>query len=114
MAAAMNVAYGVAFADKMSDDEWGVFSKEMQSFSLNEEQSKFVVDRFKSMDILEAINILRYADEGTRDEAQALTMITIMADGDLSDKELGALKLMSDLCRFKEMTVEEAHRILGF
>ena len=60
------------------------------------------------------LEILRYADEGTRDEAQALTMITIMADGDLSDKELGALKLMSDLCRFKEMTVEEAHRILGF
>lgn len=110
----MNVAYGVAYADEMTDSEWAVFNNEMKSFNLNEEQTKFVVDRFKSMDILEAINILRYADDGTRDEAQALAIVTMLADGDLSDKELGAFKLMTNLCRFREMTIEEAHSIIGF
>lgn len=114
LAAAMNVAFGISSADEMTDQEWDILKQEMRSYRLNEEQTTQVVDRFKAMEVLEAINILRNADEATRDEAQALALVTMVADGDLSDKELGALSLMSSLCKFKKMNLDEAHEILKF
>lgn len=114
LAAAMNVAFGISSADEMTDQEWEVLKNEMRSFKLNEEQTTMVIDRFKSMEVLEAINILRNADDATRNEAQALALVTMVADGELSDKELGALSLMSSLCKFRKMDLDEAHQIVGF
>ena len=114
LAAAMNVAWVVSKADGMDDKEWEIFFKEMKSYKLDEDQRSAVINQFKQMDPIEAINILRNSDEETRKEAQALTMVTIAADGDISDKEAGAYSVLANLCSFCKMTFEEAHRILCF
>lgn len=114
LAAALNVAWAVSTADGMADAEWNVLNKELKSYKLDDDQIKAVIEEFKSMDPIQAINLLRSSDEATRKEAQALTMVTITADGELSDKELGAYSLMANLCKFSKMSFEEAHRILCF
>lgn len=114
LAAAMNIAWAVSRVDGMEDKETTVLAKEMKSFNLNEDQVHTVLEQYKQMDPIEAINILRAADEATRKEAQALTMVTIGADGEISDKEVGAYSLMANLCSFIKISWEEAHQILGF
>lgn len=114
LAAALNVAWVVAKQDEMSDKEWDALNQELKSYNLTSEQFNSVIEQFKQMDPIEAINILRASDPDTRREAQALTVITMIADGELSDKELGAWGLMVNLCSFEKMTIEEAHKILGF
>ena len=114
LAAAMNVAWGVAGADKMADEEWAVLFKEMDSYRLDAKQREDLIARFKSMDVLEGINTLRAADAATRDEAEALVFITTCNDGKASDIEIGAFILMSQLCKFRGIKADEAHRILGF
>lgn len=114
LAAALNVAWVVAKQDEMSDKEWDAIKQELKSFKLSSEQYDSVIEQFKQMDPIEAINILRCSDTDTRREAQALTIVTMIADGELSDKELGAFSLMANLCSFEKMTVEEAHKILCF
>lgn len=114
LAAALNLAWAVASRDGMSDSEWAVMAKEMGTFNLTTEQHERVTKMFKEMDELEAINIIRNADSATRREAQALIILTIIGDGDLSDKEAGAYTLMKLLCKFDEMDIDEAHRVIGF
>jgi len=114
LAASMNVAWVVSKADGMDDKEWDVFFSEMKSYKLTEAQRDALIEEFKNMDPIEAINLLRQADEATRKEAQALTMVTIYADGSISDKEAGAYSVIANLCSFTKMTFEEAHSILCF
>jgi len=114
LAAAMNVAWVVSKADGMDDKECGVFFSEMKSFQLTEAQRDALIQEFKNMDPIEAINLLRQADEATRKEAQALTMVTLYADGTISDKEVGAYGVIANLCSFTDMTFEQAHSILCF
>ena len=114
LAAALNVAWVVAKVDGMDDKEWEVVFKELGSFRLDDKTLHAVIEEFKLMDPIDAINILRSSDEAAQKEAQALTFVTICADGKISDKELGALLAIANLCSFKKMTLEEAHKILGF
>lgn len=114
LAAALKVALAVSSPDGLADKELDVFKQELKSYHLTPEQHNGVIDQSTQMDLIEAINILRASDADTRREAEALTLVTTIADGELSDKELGALSLMWDLCSFEKMTVEEAHKILCF
>lgn len=114
LAAAMKVALSVARRDEMSDKEWEALFRELTSFQLTKEEKDAVANEFCEMPTIEAVNILRAADADTRREAQALTIITMLADGEFSDREKGAWGLMYELCSFEKMSVEEAHKILGF
>ena len=114
LSAALNLAWAVASSDEMNDAEWDVLFKEMKSFNLTDEQKERVVNRFKAMSVLEAINVINASDDATRDEAEALIAVTILADKEFSDQEKGALRLMRQLCKFRGISYEDAHRILGF
>jgi len=114
LAAALNVAFYTASTDEMADAEWAVLRKELDTFNMTDEQKEAVIERFKEMDILEAINLLRTSDDATRDEAQALTIMTMLSDNEYSDMERGAFRLMNALCKFRTMEYEEARQILGF
>lgn len=110
----MNVALSVARRDEMSDKEWDALFSELTSFQITNEEKEAVIKECCEMPTIEAINILRASDTNTRREAQALTIITMLADGEFSDREKGAWGLMYELCSFEKMSVEEAHKILGF
>ncbi len=115
--AAMSVAYGVAYVDGMNDDETGMLVKEIKAykFSNDPQQVQEVIDRYKQMSIREAINIIAEADEAARKEAHALTLYAMCADGEASEKEQGAFKLMKDICNFPPIAdLAEAKAILGF
>ena len=114
LAAALNLAWAVASRDGMEDSEWAVMIKEMKSFNMTDEQVDRVTKMFKEMDVLDAVKIIRDADTATRREAQALIILTVIGDGDLSDKEAGAFLLMKLLCQFDDMDIETAHRVIGF
>lgn len=114
LAAAMNIAYAVAAVDNATDDEKAVLLKEMKSFNLTEDQVKNLLDTYNEMSAFKAIEYIRESDDATKKEAQALTIIAMIADGELSDKEIGAFKLVCKLCGFGAMTLEEAHAQLGF
>lgn len=114
LAAALNLAWAVASRDGMEESEWAVMIKEMKSFNMTDEQVDRVTKMFKEMDVLDAVKIIRDADTATRREAQALIILTVIGDGDLSDKEAGAFLLMKLLCQFDDMDIETAHRVIGF
>ena len=114
LAAALNLAWAVASRDGMGDSEWAVMIKEMKSFNMTDEQVDRVTKMFKERDGLDAVKIIRDADTATRREAQALIILTVIGDGDLSDKEAGAFLLMKLLCKFDDMDIETAHRVIGF
>ena len=114
LSAALNLAWAVASSDEMHDAEWDVLFKEMKSFNLTEDQQNKVIDRFKAMDVLEAVNVIMNSDNATRDEAEALVVVTMLSDAEFSDKEKGAWSLMRKLCKFRGISYEDSRKILGF
>ena len=114
LAATLNVAYGVAGVDGFHDDEKTILAKELASYNLPDEDAKAVLARYNEMPILEAINIVAAADEAVRKEAHALIVYTCIADGEASEKELGAYQLVKVLCNLPAVDVDEARQILGF
>ena len=114
LAAALTVAYAVAKVDGFADQETATLAKEMKSYNLSDEQKDRVLALYKEMSTFEAITIIRESSQEDTNEAEALTILTLLADNEVSDKEIGALKLMGTLCGFKGMDVEEAHRVIGF
>ncbi|MBR4197548.1 MAG: hypothetical protein IKQ94_02100 [Bacteroidales bacterium] len=114
LSAALCVAYNIADVDGIKDEEREIFVKEINSFKLSREQRVETINRALGMDVLDAIITLRDADSAARDEADALVIITMFADGELSEKEAGAYILMNKLCHFRLIGLEEAHKILGF
>ena len=114
LAATLNVAYGVAGVDGFHDDEKAVLVKELASYKLSDEDAHAVIERYGDMSILEAINIIAAADEDVRKEAHALIVFTSIADGEASEKELGAYQLVKTICNLPAINVDEARQILGF
>ena len=114
LAATLNVAYGVAGVDGFHDDEKAILVKELASYKLSDEDAKAVLARYSEMSILEAINIIAGADEDVRKEAHALIVFTCIADGEASEKELGAYNLVKAICNLPDIDVDEARQILGF
>ena len=114
LAATLNVAYGVAGVDGFHDDEKAILAKELASYKLSDEDAKEVLALYNEMPVLQAINIIAGADEATRKEAHALIVFTCIADGEASEKELGAYNLVKAICNLPDLNVDEARQILGF
>ncbi|MBQ7631856.1 MAG: hypothetical protein IJS82_03750 [Paludibacteraceae bacterium] len=114
LAATLNVAYGVAVVDGFHEDEKTILAKELASYKLSDEDAKAVLALYNEMPVLQAINIIAGADEDVRKEAHALIVFTCIADGEASEKELGAYNLVKALCNLPAVDVDEARQILGF
>ena len=114
LAATLNLAFGVAAVDGFHDDEKEILAKELKSYNLSGDDAEHVIAIYQNMSVLKALNIIAGADDDVRKEAHALIVFTIIADGEASDKELGAYELVKALCDLPPMEVEEARRILGF
>lgn len=115
--AAMTVAYGVANVDGLKEDEAAMLIKELKSykFANDPEQYQEAIANYKKMPVREGINIIAVADEAARKEAHALTIYAMCADGDASDHEVGAYRLMKEICNFPPIEdLAEAKAILGF
>lgn len=115
--AAMTVAYGVANVDGLKEDEAAMLIKELKSykFANDQEQYQEALANYKKMPVREGINIIAQADEAARKEAHALTIYAMCGDGEASDHEVGAYRLMKDICNFPPIEdLAEAKAILGF
>ena len=115
--AAMTVAYGVANVDGLKEDEAAMLIKELKSykFANDPEQYQEAIANYKKMPVREGINIIAVADEAARKEAHALTIYAMCGDGEASDHEVGAYRLMKDICNFPPIEdLAEAKAILGF
>ena len=115
--AAMTVAYGVANVDGLKEDEAAMLIKELKSykFANDPEQYQEAIANDKKMPVREGINIIAQADEAARKEAHALTIYAMCGDGEASDHEVGAYRLMKDICNFPPIEdLAEAKAILGF
>ena len=114
LAATLNVAYAVAVVDGFHDDEKAVLAKELASYKLSDDDAKQVLALYNEMPVLKAINIIAGADEAVRKEAHALIVYTCIADGEASEKELGAYNLIRSICNLPAVEADEARQILGF
>lgn len=114
LAAAMRAAYYVAEVDDLEKDEAKILLKELKSFGLSEEDETDVIKTYQEMDCFEAVNILRVASQDDKKEASALIFATISADGEISEREMGATILMIRLCQLEVVSPEEGRKILGF
>ena len=114
LAAAMRAAVDVARVDDLAEDEKKILVKELMSFGLSNEDEIHVLKTYQEMDCLEAVNILRVASQDDKKEASALICATISADGEISEKEMGAVLLMLRLCQLEVVSPEEGRKILGF
>ena len=115
--AAMTVAYGVANVDGLKEDEAAMLIKELKSykFANDPEQYQEALANYKKMPVLEGINVIAQADEAARKEAHALTIYAMCGDGEASDHEVGAYRLMKDICNFPPIEdLAGAKAILGF
>ena len=115
--AAMTVAYGVANVDGLKEDEAAMLIKELKYYQLanDPEQYQEALANYKKMPVREGINIIAQADEAARKEAHALTIYAMCGDGEASDHEVGAYRLMKEICNFPPIEdLAEAKAILGF
>jgi formate-dependent phosphoribosylglycinamide formyltransferase (GAR transformylase) len=114
IAAAMNIAYAVVRVDEFADEEANVLAAEIKSFNMDDDQRARLVEAYKEMSIIQAIAIISNADQADKREAEALTVVALLGDGELSDKEIGAYTLMASILGFEGIKYEEARQILGF
>ena len=114
LAAALNVAYGVAGVDGFAEEERQILAEEIKSYNLSQEDAQAVIDLYQEMPVLQALNIIAASDDATRKEAHALIVFSCLADGNASEQEQGAYELVKNLCNLPDMPVEEARQILGF
>jgi len=112
--AAMCLAYNVAEADGLQEEEAAILEKELASFKLSDNDRQSIINQYKELPIFRAVEVIRKSDEETRKEANALVMLSTLADGVLSEREQGAYSIIAKLCYFKKMTLEEAHEQLKF
>ena len=114
IAAAMNIAYAVVRVDEFADEEANVLAAEIKSFNMDDDQRARLVEAYKEMSIIQAIAIISNADQADKREAEALTVVALLGDGELSDQEVGAYKLMASILGFEGIKYDDARRILGF
>ena len=114
LAAAMNIAYAVVRVDGFADEESAILAKEVASYNLSDEQRERVIEAYKQMNIRQAISIILESKPEDKREAEALTIVALFGDDELSDKEAGAFVLMSHILGFEGLKYDEARRIVGF
>ena len=114
IAAALNIAYAVVRVDGFADAEADVLAKEIKAFNMSDEDRQYVVNLYKEMSIFQAISLIGTSEEADKLEAEALTVVALLADDVLSDKEVGAYTLMGSILGFKGLKYDEARRVLGF
>ena len=114
IAAALNIAYAVVRVDGFADEDADVLAKEIKSFNMSDEQRQNLVQAYKEMSILQAVAIISNAEQADKLEAEALTVVALLADNELSEKEIGAYTLMGSILGFQGLKYEDARRVLGF
>lgn len=115
LAAAFNLAYFAACPDGVQPEESGVILTELACFKLPGEENAAILNLYKDMTLEQAIEIIRNADEDTKDEAQALMIVTVCADGVVEVNEQEAFLAIYKRCNFShDMSINEAHAKLGF
>lgn len=112
--ATMCLAYNVAQADGLQGKEAVILERELASFKLNDTDRQSIINQYKELPLFRAVEVIRNGSEEERKEANALVMLSTIADGVLSEKEQGAYSIIAKLCYFQKMTLEEAHKQLKF
>jgi len=112
--AAMCLAYNVAEADGLQEKEAAILERELASFKLSDDDRQSIIKQYKELPLFRAVEVIRKGSEEERNEANALVMLSTLADGVLSEKEQGAYNIIAKLCYFQKMTLEEAHAQLQF
>jgi len=114
LAAALHLAYQVAARDGFQEEETWVLAQEMQSFNLPADVQEEVLHLYRSMPFEDAVAYIRDADEATKDEANALMMLTMFNDRVVDPSEVEAYQHIRQLCGItRTLSIPDARSILG-
>ena len=115
LAAALNLAYAVSAPDGLQEQEAGAIMAELASFKLPSEENAAVLNMFNEMSLEDAIEIIRNSDDDTKDEAQALMIVTVCADKLVELSEQDAFLDIYNRCGFTNaLSYDDAVAKLGF
>lgn len=112
LAAAMCLAAKVCSVDDFDDKEISLIAVELKAFRLSEETEKEVLELYNEMSLFRACEILKDADSDVKKEAASLCIVAMNADGDCSEREIGACIMAHKICNLPFMSFTEAKEYL--
>lgn len=109
MTALLNVGAAMIHADgKVDENESFIIAKEVTSFGVQPNDLKTLTNDASMMRPAEAVAIISSMDDEQKHYVTSF-LVTIMAsDGNIDDKELALLHILTELCELPVLSLKEA------
>lgn len=109
LVALINVGVAIAAADgNTTDDEFGVLSQLLVGLNVSPEQAEVLIKESTQIKAPAAVAILSAMSTTQKKFATGFLAKVILADGDIDDNEIKIWKVISTICHFPTMSMNEA------